>query len=206
MLMNDLFDLYVKECLPQLQWRTQRDYRSIIDILRRAFGHKISTQSRFSAESSRALIRAIYFLSPFARGHDMPRCLIPSMFDPNSTPGERWRPIAGWERFYLVSDLGRIRSLQRPGGFLIGTTSPDGYRLLRLRDNGRKANVGIHRLVLEAFVGPCPEGHHACHNNGVPDDNRLINLRWGSISSNMQDRKKHGTDNWFGRAPSRCLQ
>jgi integrase len=38
--MNDLFDLYEVECLPSLQWRSQRDYRSIIVILRRAFGHK----------------------------------------------------------------------------------------------------------------------------------------------------------------------
>jgi integrase len=38
--MNDLFDLYEAECIPRLQWRSQRDYRSIIIILRRAFGHK----------------------------------------------------------------------------------------------------------------------------------------------------------------------
>jgi integrase len=38
--MNELFDLYERECIPQLQWRSQRDYRSIIIILRRVFGHK----------------------------------------------------------------------------------------------------------------------------------------------------------------------
>lgn len=38
--MNDLFDLYEKECIPRLQWRSQRDYRSILVILRRVFGHK----------------------------------------------------------------------------------------------------------------------------------------------------------------------
>ena len=36
--MNDLFDRYENECLPLLQWRTQRDYHSIIIILRRHFG------------------------------------------------------------------------------------------------------------------------------------------------------------------------
>lgn len=46
MTMNDLFDLYVKECIPSLQWRSQRDYRSIIIILRRAFGHKDVTEMR----------------------------------------------------------------------------------------------------------------------------------------------------------------
>jgi len=44
--MNDLFDLYEKECIPQLQWRSQRDYRSIIIILRRAFGHKLAVDMR----------------------------------------------------------------------------------------------------------------------------------------------------------------
>lgn len=38
--MNDLFDLYETECIPRLQWRSQRDYKSIIVILRRTFGHK----------------------------------------------------------------------------------------------------------------------------------------------------------------------
>jgi integrase len=36
--MNALFDLYEAECIPQLQWRSQRDYRGILVILRREFG------------------------------------------------------------------------------------------------------------------------------------------------------------------------
>lgn len=46
MTMNDLFDLYERDCIPQLQWRSQRDYRSIIIILRRAFGHKNAVDMR----------------------------------------------------------------------------------------------------------------------------------------------------------------
>jgi integrase len=37
--MNDLFALYETECVPELEPRTQRDYRSILDILRANFGH-----------------------------------------------------------------------------------------------------------------------------------------------------------------------
>lgn len=40
MLMDQLFDLYEAECIPRLQWRSQRDYRSIVIILRRVFGKK----------------------------------------------------------------------------------------------------------------------------------------------------------------------
>lgn len=46
MIMNELFDLYERECIPQLQWRSQRDYRSILVILRKTFGHKDVTEMR----------------------------------------------------------------------------------------------------------------------------------------------------------------
>lgn len=39
MSMNKLFDLYERECVPELEPRTQRDYRGIIGILRHHFGH-----------------------------------------------------------------------------------------------------------------------------------------------------------------------
>ena len=52
----------------------------------------------------------------------------------------------------------------------------------------------VHRLVLEAFVGPCPEGLEACHS---PDrdrtNNRLSNLRWGTREDNEADKVAHGT-------------
>lgn len=37
--LDDLFDRYCAECIPDLSPRTQRDYRSIVDILRKNFGH-----------------------------------------------------------------------------------------------------------------------------------------------------------------------
>lgn len=51
----------------------------------------------------------------------------------------------------------------------------------------------IHRLVLEVFVGPCPEGMVACHNDGNPRNNALSNLRWDTREANMRDRDRHGT-------------
>jgi integrase len=38
MKMNDLFDRYVSECVPELQPRSRRDYLGIIEILRATFG------------------------------------------------------------------------------------------------------------------------------------------------------------------------
>jgi hypothetical protein len=52
----------------------------------------------------------------------------------------------------------------------------------------------ISRLVLTAFVGPAPQDHDAAHWDGNPTNNRLDNLRWATVSENMADKKRHGTD------------
>lgn len=51
----------------------------------------------------------------------------------------------------------------------------------------------LHRLVLEAFVGPCPEGMVCRHKNGNSKDNRLSNLAWGTYEENEKDKHTHGT-------------
>lgn len=58
---------------------------------------------------------------------------------------------------------------------------------------GKCANRAVHRLVLEAFVGPCPPGMEACHNDGSPANNHLPNLRWDTRKANIADCIRHGT-------------
>jgi hypothetical protein len=50
----------------------------------------------------------------------------------------------------------------------------------------------VHRLVLEAFVCPCPDGKEACHKDGDPSNNRVENLYWGTHEENMADYVRHG--------------
>jgi hypothetical protein len=50
----------------------------------------------------------------------------------------------------------------------------------------------VHRLVLEAFVCPCPEGRECCHNDGDPANNALTNLRWNTRKANIEDSRRHG--------------
>lgn len=58
-----------------------------------------------------------------------------------------------------------------------------------------RVTVWVHRLVLEAFVGPCPEGMEACHfPDRNPGNNRVHNLRWDTRKHNQADRVLHGTD------------
>lgn len=50
----------------------------------------------------------------------------------------------------------------------------------------------VHRMVLAAFVGPCPENHEGCHRNGNRTDNRAENLYWGTRKDNCLDTSRHG--------------
>ncbi len=71
--------------------------------------------------------------------------------------------------------------------------SKDRYYVSDLkRDDGVVKTRKVHQLVLEAFVGLCPQGLVACHNNGDGFDNSLKNLRWDTLSSNNADTLKHG--------------
>jgi len=94
---------------------------------------------------------------------------------------------------YRVSKNGKVWSVKRKQ-FLTPTLTNNGYFRVTLRKNLKThGGVEIHRLILQAFVGPCPKGMVACHNNGISTDNRLKNLRWDTIKNNIKDAMKHGT-------------
>jgi hypothetical protein len=69
-----------------------------------------------------------------------------------------------------------------------------GRRVVRLARDGRSYYRLIHRVVLLAFVGPCPDGMEACHNDGDRTNDSLSNLRWDTRESNILDTIKHGTN------------
>lgn len=114
---------------------------------------------------------------------------------------EQWLPVAGYEGLYEVSDLGRVKSLHRPrlrGGFwperiLRPGPQRKGYLTVSLCDRfGQRKSSRVHRLVLAAFVGPCPNGMDVLHRNDVPGDNRLVNLYYGTRSENQRDALANG--------------
>ncbi len=86
---------------------------------------------------------------------------------------------------YYVGDHWRML---KPG------RNPAGYRTVQLSIGGRVATHLLHRLVLEVFVGPCPEGLECCHGDGDKSNNALANLRWDTREANAADRKNHGTN------------
>lgn len=111
--------------------------------------------------------------------------------------GAIWQEVAGYEGRYEVSDAGQVRSLStyRPtsGGILAHWVQNRGYRYVTLRGaDGSKKAFAVHRLVLEAFHGPCPEGKQVAHFDGDPSNNHISNLRWASAKENIADRTRHG--------------
>ena len=105
---------------------------------------------------------------------------------------ETWKAVPGYEGLYEVSDQGRVRSFARykSGRILRPGRMPQGHMSVAL---GRGNSQCVHKLVLLTFVGPAPDRHECCHNNGDPSDNRLENLRWGTRSENIRDAVRHGT-------------
>ena len=100
-----------------------------------------------------------------------------------------WADLPGHEDFYRVSNDGVVWSKIR-GRVLKPRATKSGHLITHLSRPDRR--VMVHVAVLEAFVGPRPEGQVARHLNGVPDDNVLGNLKWGTVSENTMDAVRHG--------------
>jgi hypothetical protein len=134
---------------------------------------------------------------------------------------EIWRRIPGRDG-YEVSDLGRVRSVDRTvtkmtrgrpalhrlkGRVLKPGTTARGYLVVAL---GHRGTIYVHHLVLLAFVGPRPAGHQAAHGDGDRTNNVLSNLRWATPKENTADRYRHGTVLFGTRHPlgrkTHCLR
>lgn len=110
-------------------------------------------------------------------------------------PIERWRPVKDFEGFYEVSDLGRVRRVvpNKPPRILKQHVGERGRRSVCLSKGAVVVRRKVHTMVLEAFVGPRPDGCEGCHFNGNAAENNVANLRWDTRVGNMADAKRHGT-------------
>lgn len=109
-----------------------------------------------------------------------------------SQQGEVWRPITGYGK-YFVSNMGKILSVKGKTPLILSAHKNNrGYYRVGITQDGRSRHYLVHRLVLSAFVGECPEGMEGSHINGRCNDNRLDNLAWETAQQNNTRREDHG--------------
>jgi hypothetical protein len=121
-----------------------------------------------------------------------------------------WKDIPGYEGFYQISTMGKIRSVERTirefdsrwgkirtkrlkSKIITPAVNGTHYSNVMLSKNGRAKSHFVHRLVLEVFVGSCPEGMECCHKDGNMYNNELSNLRWDTRKNNHADNVVNGT-------------
>ena len=109
---------------------------------------------------------------------------------------EQWKDVPGYDGRYQVSDHARVRSLPRKNVAHERILKPalvrGGYCIVALSKRGKIKTKLTHRLLLESFVGPCPNGMEAMHLDGDSSNNCLDNLMWGTPEENYRDRNLYG--------------
>lgn len=119
---------------------------------------------------------------------------------------EIWKDIEGYEGLYLISNMGRLKSIERvvKGGYCNRYICikkerqrsiiycGDGYGRVMLFKNGKHKGYLIHRLVGLHFI-PNPENKpEVNHKFGFKKDNRASQLEWHTPMENMQHAHRTG--------------
>ncbi len=126
------------------------------------------------------------------------------MSENHSSESIEYRPVVGFPG-YRVGNDGSVWSCRgRGGSFAVAPwrrlkqrpASSKKYLCVCLCGPGSSSpngkNCRVHRLVLAAFAGSCPEGMQCRHLDGNPVNNSSTNLKWGTVAENMADKVRHG--------------
>lgn len=113
---------------------------------------------------------------------------------------EEWRDIKGFEGYYQVSNLGRVRSLdywyehigrgyvlhwELHKGRIMKMQKNKGYNIVKLAKNSKQVTRQVHRLVAEAFI-PNPDNLRVVnHKDENPANNNVDNLEWCTQNYNI---------------------
>lgn len=126
---------------------------------------------------------------------------------------EVWKDVVGYEGFYKVSNLGRVKSLDRYVGHpqkgekgrlcksvvLKQKEDKDGYKKVNLKKKQKGNTQSVHRLVAQAFIENPLNKPQVNHINGVKSYNVLKNLEWATSSENRQHAYNAGLQNGMSR-------
>jgi hypothetical protein len=120
---------------------------------------------------------------------------------------EKWHYIKGYEDSYMVSDFGRVKSLDRTingrcfkGKILKPILYKNGYYFVTLWRRSKADNRTIHRLVLESFIENTENKMDVNHIDCNKLNNYLSNLEWATRSENELHAYKNNLKKgaWFG--------
>lgn len=114
-------------------------------------------------------------------------------------PEEVWKDIPGYETLYKISNLGRVKSLDRmirsgikynktvlrKGKILKQIPHHDGYLFVSLSKNNKSKTVAVHRLVANIFIENPENKPFIDHIDTNTGNNIVTNLRWVTASENV---------------------
>lgn len=126
---------------------------------------------------------------------------------------EEWRTVPEWN-LYEISNFGRLRGKDRTirenyrpylrkGRLLKPNKDRHGYYVFSFKQDGRKKELKIHRLVAMCFI-PNPENKPCVnHIDNNPSNNHVTNLEWVTMQENTDWMIKQGrfkrTKQWLDR-------
>lgn len=124
---------------------------------------------------------------------------------------EIWKPIKDYEGLYEVSNMGRVRSLDRgnidstgrkqhfKGMILKQGKDNSNYLVVVLSKNGKTKTFRVHRLVAEAFI-PNPENKPCVdHINTIRTENEVANLRWATYEENNNNELTNKKQSFYAK-------
>lgn len=127
-------------------------------------------------------------------------------------PNEIWVDVKGYENLYLVSNYGRVKSLERYSRYnnrryqtkiIKCHYNTKKYLDVELSNNEFRNRYRIHRLVAEAFI-PNPENKpQVNHKDGNKANNHVDNLEWCNNSENQKHAFANGLNKrgMYGSSP-----
>lgn len=110
---------------------------------------------------------------------------------------EIWKDIEGFEGFYQVSNIGRIKSIAvrrslhgkihiiNREKIMSPYDNGNGYYMVCLRNNGKRTPVAVHRLVAKAFLEEDPDRNVVNHIDHDTHNNNVENLEWVTTKENV---------------------
>lgn len=110
---------------------------------------------------------------------------------------EIWKDIIGYEGYYQVSSIGRVKSMARERIYKNGyrplqekilnpSYNSRRYYTVVLQKNGVKSTKTVHRLVADVFIPNHLNKKTVNHIDGNKSNNNISNLEWSTYSENNQ--------------------